>query len=185
MRNVLKPMIEKSIRFLRFLCLRYCWFCTQNSWKIDKNHHKWPKYWVLLRFCTRLNQNTFQKILRKWKKVSLKKNVSKKMLTKFCKQNYFRFFFCCLKSSEFGFSFYMFPGFLAIFILSSNNNNKNGMTKPTWYILHNPWPAKDFSMVKKKPTGLWLSLVASSCTVTKIHIYYTQFECFSGCIFLT
>ena len=64
MRNVLKPMKKQ---FSYFYFLRYARFCTQN-W--PKCHHKWPNYWVLLRFCLRRDWNAFQNMLRAWKKVS-------------------------------------------------------------------------------------------------------------------
>ena len=47
-----------------------------------KCHHRWPNYWVMLRICSRLNQNGFQKIMRKWKKVFYKKIIFRIFLLK-------------------------------------------------------------------------------------------------------
>ena len=55
-----------------------------------KCYHKWPNYSVLLRFCSRIFQNTFQKILRKMKKSFAKRNIEKKNLT-FFRQIFFLF----------------------------------------------------------------------------------------------
>ena len=77
--------------------LGYGRFCTKNTWNflsilikiflvfdiwsilyskflenIPNCHHIWYNYWFLLRFCSWPDQNMFQNILRKLKKVSLK-----------------------------------------------------------------------------------------------------------------
>ena len=51
---------------------------------LRKLNHKWPNYWVLPRFCSRLNQNAFQK----------------KISTKNCCNFFFDKIFFCIKSSE-------------------------------------------------------------------------------------
>ena len=60
-----------------------------------KCHHQWPNYWVLLRFCSRLEWNAFQKIQIKWKKVSLKKKFDRifillKIIWNVCKKNFIK-----------------------------------------------------------------------------------------------
>ena len=78
-------------------------FCT--AWKFLENwpkyHHKLPNCWILLRFCLRFDQNAFQKILWKWKKVFAKKNVVEIFVRK-------------LKIPKIGYLFFLFFQNLAI-----------------------------------------------------------------------
>ena len=60
---------EKTIfRFFIYLVFEiWSIFYSKYIESLPKCHHKWPNHWVLLRFCVWLNQNVFQKIVRKWK----------------------------------------------------------------------------------------------------------------------
>ena len=83
-------LYKTTFRFLQFLFFEIWSILYSISLENrPKCHLKWPNYWVFLRFCLRLDQNAFQKILWKWKKVSLKKHFVKKMFDIFFLGNFF------------------------------------------------------------------------------------------------
>ena len=64
--------INNFLIFANFSFEKWSIFYSNFLENLPKCHHKWSNYLVLLRFCSWLDKNTFQNILRKLKKVSLK-----------------------------------------------------------------------------------------------------------------
>ena len=72
--NVLKTIFSF---FMIFIFWDMVDFVLKILRKLTNCHHKWPNYWGLLWFCLQIDQNAFQKILRKWKMFRWKKKNSK------------------------------------------------------------------------------------------------------------